>query len=105
MKVIVTNKARRDLVDLFYYHLEKSTNYAIKTDQNIRSYIEALKEFPYIGRYVPEITDKHYRELIYEKFRIVYYISEENDTIYILYIFNARQDKKTFFDLHINKKH
>lgn len=36
MKVIVTKKARKDLIDLFEYNLENSVRYAIRIDQNIR---------------------------------------------------------------------
>lgn len=36
MKVIVTQKARRDLIYLFEYNLENSVKYARRIDQNIR---------------------------------------------------------------------
>ena len=32
-----------------------------------------LQDSPYIGRYVPELSDKHFRELICEKYRINFY--------------------------------
>lgn len=67
------------------------------------SYFRKIKDFPYIGRYVPEIQDEHYRERVFEKYRIIYFISEKNNTIFIRYIFNARQDKKTFFEVHRNE--
>lgn len=103
MKVIITNRAKRDLMALFDYNTKKSINYAIRIDKKIRLYIRTLKDFPYIGRFVPEILNKHYRERICEKFRIVYYVSEKENIIYIRYIFNAIQYKKTFFDLYINQ--
>ena len=70
--------------------------------KKIRSYIEDLQYSPYIGRYVPEISDNHYRERICEKYRTIYYVSEE-DTIFIRYIFSTRQDKTTFFEIHKDK--
>ena len=102
MQVILTHRARNDLLNLFDYNTKISINYAIKTNNKILSYIEELKYFPYIGRYVPEIQDKFFRERIYKNFRIIYFISEKENTIFIRYIFNARQDKRIFFDLHIN---
>lgn len=100
MKVIVTQRAKSDLLELFDYNAKISPNYAIRIDKKIRLYIENLQYSPYIGRYVPEISDKHYRERICEKFRIIYFISEKDNIIFIRYIFNARQDKKTFFEVH-----
>ncbi len=66
MKVIVTQRAKNDRLELFDYNSKISLNYAIRIDKKIRSYIQDLKITPYIGRYVPEISDKHYRERICE---------------------------------------
>lgn len=101
MKIILTNKARKDINDIFDYIANYSIKAAIKTNKNIRSYIEQLEKLPYIGRYVPEIPNKQYRERICKNYRIIYFISQKDNTIYILYIFNARQDVKSFYNLHI----
>ena len=100
MKVIITQRARSDLLELFDYNSKISLSYASRIDKKIRSYIEELQDFPYIGRYVLEIPDKRYRERICEKFRIIYFILEEENIIYIRYIFNVRQDKTNFFKVH-----
>lgn len=100
MKIIVTQRAKHNLIDIFDYNINISLNYAIRIDKKIRSYIEDLKYSPYIGRYVPEISDKHYRERICEKFRIIYFVSEKENTIFIRYIFSSRQDKKMFFEVY-----
>lgn len=103
MKVIVTKRAKYDLLDLFDYNANISVNYAIRIDKKIRSYFENLKYMPYIGRYVPEISDGHYRERICESYRIIYYVSERENTIFIRYVFSTRQDKTTFFEVHKNE--
>lgn len=100
MKVVLTQRSRSDRLELFKYNSKISPNYAIRLDKKIRSYIKELENSPYIGRYVPEILDRRYRELICEKFRIIYFISEKDNIIFIRYIFNARQDKKRFFEVH-----
>ena len=100
MKVIVTKKAKSNLLDLFDYNAQISLNYAIRIDKKIRSYIDELQDLPYIGRYVPEISDKYYRERICEKYRIIYFISEKDNIIFIRNIFNAKQDKKRFLEVH-----
>ena len=56
-----------------------------------------VEDSPYIGRYIPEIEDKRFRELIYKKtrhsiYRIMYYISEKSNTIYVFNIMNCKQD-------------
>lgn len=103
MEVILTQKAKHNLLDIFDYNTNISINYAVKIDKKIRSCIEDLQFYPYIGRYVPEISNKHYRERICEKFRIIYYISEKENIVFIRYIFSSRQNKKAFFDMHKNK--
>lgn len=70
MKVIVTQRAKHNLLDLFDYNANISLNYAIRIDKKIRSYIEDLQYSPYIGRYVPEISDKYYRERICENLEL-----------------------------------
>lgn len=97
MKVIVTQRAKHNLFD---YTANISLNYAIRIDEKILSYIEELQYSPYIGRYVLEISDKHYRERICENFRIIYFVSEKENTVFIRYIFSSRQDKRTFFEVH-----
>ena len=103
MQIIITQTAKYNLLDLFDYNTNISLNYAIRINKKILSYIEELEDSPYISRYVPEISDKHYRERICEKYRIIYYISEKENTIFIRYIFNVRQDKSTFFEVHKNE--
>ena len=105
MKVIVTQRAKYNLFDIFDYNANISLNYAIRIDEKIRSYIDDLQFSPYIGRYVPELSDKHYRERIYEKYRIIYFINEKENTIFIRYIFSSRQDKKSFIEFHKGKFH
>lgn len=100
MKVVLTQRAKSDRLEIFEYNSKISPNYAIRIDKKIRLYIKDLETTPYIGRYVPEISDKHYRERICEKFRIIYFISEKDNIIFIRYILSARQDKKRFFEVH-----
>ncbi len=45
MKVIITQRARSDLLELFDYNSKISLSYAIRIDKKIRSYIEELQDF------------------------------------------------------------
>ena len=98
MRIIVEDLAERCLDDMLYYNMQYSFENAIETEQDILQYFDDLEDSPYIGRYISEILDKHFRELVYRRnqnsYRIVYYISEKTQTIYILHISNFKQDFK-----------
>lgn len=105
MKVLVENLAKQQLVDIYYYNYQYSLKNAIETNRNIMERIDNLEASPYIGRYIPEMSDKRFREIIYRKtrhsgYRIMYYISEKSNTIYVLSIINSRQDFKRILKLH-----
>ena len=96
----MSNEAHEDIDSIFEYISRDSIKYANETSENIYSRIYELENAPYLGRYVPELSDKQYRERICEKYRIIYYVSETNNTIYVRYIFCARQNSNLFFKVH-----
>lgn len=105
MKVIVENLAKQNVLDIFLYNSRYSITNALETNINIQMYINNLANFPFIGRYIPEMSDKRFREIIYRKnrhsgYRIMYYISENTDTIYIFTIINSKQNFKRILKLH-----
>lgn len=105
MQVIIENLAKESLKDIYYYNSNYSLNNAKETDRNIRQRIHNLRESPYIGRYIPEIWNKHFRELIYRRnrhssYRIVYYVSEVTNTIHIIYVTNSKQNFYNILKLH-----
>ncbi len=57
--------------------------------EEIFSKVDRLKSSPQVGRIVPEISDKQFRELIYGNYRIIYRI--ETNQISILTIRHGRQ--------------
>ena len=84
MQILLLDKAFKNINEFFRYLTNISTEYTNKTIFNICLSIEKLKLLPYIGRYVPNLPDKLFRELIYKEFRIIYFVSEKT----ILFIFN-----------------
>lgn len=105
MKILVEDLAKQELIDIYYYNYQYSSKNAIETNRNIMLHIDSLKNSPYIGRYIPEISDKRFREIIYKKtrhsiYRIMYYISEISNTIYVINIINSKQDFKYMLKLH-----
>lgn len=57
MKVIVEDLARENILEIFTYNSRYSIRNAIEINTNIQAYINELKEFPFIGRYIPELQD------------------------------------------------
>ncbi len=74
----------------YYFELNKST--AKKYYKTILLKVKKLKQFPKMGRIVPEFEDlfhDKYREIIYEHFRIIYKIS--GNVIIIIRIIDSRR--------------
>lgn len=103
MKIIISDSVKLAITDIFMYLANVSHQHANKTIEGIYKVIFEIKDTPYIGRFVPELLDKNFRERIYKGYRIVYYISERNNTIYVQYVFSHRQNSKLFFTVHKNE--
>src|SRR5574344_233932 len=100
MEISLSNRAQSNIENISEFSLKISTNYANKVVNEIYSTINSIQDSPYIGRYVPELSDKHYRERICENYRIIYLIFEKYITIYIRYIISGKQNSYLFFEVH-----
>ena len=100
MEISISNRAQSNIENITEFTLKISTNYANRVINEIYSTIYSIKDAPYIGRYVPEISDKHYRERICGNYRIIYVVSEKHNTIYIRYISSGKQNSNLFFVVH-----
>ena len=70
-------QAIKDLATLSNY-IELDSGYFAKiTIQKIFSAVQHLKNFPHIGRIVPEINDPNIREILYRSYRIVYRFKDD----------------------------
>lgn len=104
MRVVLSNEAIQDINNIYEYISRDSIRYAIETTRNIRLSIHNLENSPYLGKYVSELSDKHYRELLYKSYRIVYNISEKTDTVYIHFIIHSKRNFRSFYDSYITQK-
>lgn len=100
MEISISNRAQSNIENITEFTLKISTNYANKVVNEIYSTIYSIKDAQYIGRYVPEISDKLYRERICGNYRIIYVVSEEHNTIFIRYIISGKQNSNLFFEVH-----
>ena len=70
MKIQIEDLAKQELINIYYYNYQFSSNRAIKINKEIQSYIHTLEFFQYNGRCIPEMSDERFRELIYKKSRL-----------------------------------
>lgn len=101
MLVLISDEAHEDIASIFAYISNNSLNYANETSSNLYSKISQLETFPYLGRYVPELSNKLYRELLYKSYRIIYSIYEEIDTVYIHLVVHDKRNLNSI--LYIKK--
>jgi len=90
MKIEWTEPAISDLQHIRDYIAKDSKYYAASFVSRIIGRIDMLPEFPEMGRIVTEQNDKNIRELIYQKYRIVYRVEKER--ILILAIIHGSRD-------------
>jgi len=88
-----TANAKADLPNIVGYIKEESADAAKNVYNRLREKAQSIKLFPLRGRVVPELHKEGiilYREIVTPPYRIIYKI--ENDTIYIMAIFDSRQN-------------
>ena len=69
--VIWSKPAKRDLTNIHDHIASDSKFYATKVVRDIIERSEKLKDFPLLGRMVPEIEDPDIRETIVYSYRMV----------------------------------
>lgn len=102
MKILISNSTHASIESIFEYLSKFSITSANKFLQNIYSRIYELEFFPYIGRHIPDLKNIYFRELIYEKYRIIYVISKKRNLIYVHTVINSKQNFKPIFDTIFN---
>ncbi len=60
------------------YIAEDSKYYAVLFARKVILIVKSIPQFPKSGRIVPEYNDENLREKLYENYRIVYRIREED---------------------------
>ncbi|MEO8435257.1 MAG: type II toxin-antitoxin system RelE/ParE family toxin [Pyrinomonadaceae bacterium] len=90
MKIFWTDPAVKDLRELHAYIARDSEMYASGFVERIILAAERLIEYPKIGRGVPEVNDENVRELLYQRYRLIYRI--KGDSIEILSVIHGARD-------------
>ncbi|GAB6179435.1 hypothetical protein JCM14036_07760 [Desulfotomaculum defluvii] len=92
VKLIWTERAVRNLKHIFDYIAVDSRIYANQFAKRIVKASDKLKNFPLIGRVVPEFTNQQLREVVFQNYRIVYRVSEDLKTVEIISIVHASRN-------------
>ena len=80
-------EALRDLEELHDYIAGNSPRYAALVAGRLVAAVDAVREYPEIGRMVPELGDPAVREVIHGTYRIIYEVRPE--AIEVLTVFRA----------------
>ena len=81
MKIIWSPLAVDRASEIAGYIAKDKSLAAEKWINNVFAKVEQLKNFPEIGRIVPEISDSDFRELIYKNYRVIYRIDKKQISI------------------------
>ncbi|MFW9989388.1 MAG: type II toxin-antitoxin system RelE/ParE family toxin [Candidatus Odinarchaeota archaeon] len=82
-----TERSLEDLNEIRDYIARDSKSYANLFIRKIYNTVQKLKEFPNMGRVVPEVNITSVRELIFQNYRIVYRII--NKIVEIITVFHG----------------
>ena len=90
VKVVWTGPALKDLEIIVRYIAMDSPRYAERFSKRLVRAPLVLKEYPLLGRVVPEYELSNFRELIHGAYRIIYEIRQ--DICYIEAVIHASRD-------------
>lgn len=90
MKVEWSQPARDDLAQIRAHIAADSPRYARQFSERIIRAVRKLREFPLIGRKVPEADLDNVRELIFQNYRIIYYAEEHH--LFVLSVTHGSRD-------------
>ncbi len=94
MEIKISEKAKRQLRNIYNYFLENSTKYAEELINGFYKKLENLKRFPKICSIVPKFEHYEIRKLLFKSYRILYQFNEDNDEIKIITILHSKQRLK-----------
>ena len=96
-KITWTEKASRNLHDIYEYISRDSEIYAARFVKSLIKAPKRLEDMPYSGRIVPEFENENFREVIYRNYRIVYRLVGKNKDVEILAVVHGARDMRWLF--------
>jgi toxin ParE1/3/4 len=90
VKIVWTKISIVDLKEIFDYIAEDSDRFATLTINKIYQRVQMISDNLYLGRIVPEFSEKLTRELIEGNYRIIYRIKSETQVDILRVYHSAR---------------
>ncbi|TFG20384.1 MAG: type II toxin-antitoxin system RelE/ParE family toxin [Promethearchaeota archaeon] len=91
MEIRISEKAKRQLKNIYNYYSENSIQYAEHFLEDFYIKIESLKEFPKMYGIIPQLEQHNIRRLLFKDYRILYQVDENNELIKIVAILHSKQ--------------
>ena len=88
-KIIWSEQARDDLQAIVLFIARDNPNVAESFGYRLMSKVDALAQFPQLGRVVPEENDESVREIIFRSYRIIYKILAEKQIVALARIWHG----------------
>ena len=90
-KIIWSEKAKNDLINILAYWIERNqtTTFSRKLNEIIHKRIDLIAQYPHLGK---RTTIKDVRVQVIKDYLLFYKLVDK--TIYILTVFDGRQDPK-----------
>ena len=98
MQIIWHNKAKQDLDENIRYIAKQSLKNALTVLETLTSLVNSLKIFPLAYSKEPVYNKENVRFIVKWNFKIIYKVDKANNTIYILRIFNTKQQPKRIIE-------
>jgi plasmid stabilization system protein ParE len=86
-KIIFSRYSADDLTEIIEYYMSVNAEFSKNLFYAIVEKVTKLKDFPELGRIVPELEEQgivYYRELIEGNYRIIYDIQDRSITIHAI---------------------
>ncbi|NVM66288.1 addiction module RelE/StbE family toxin [Mucilaginibacter sp. SG538B] len=90
VNIVITESAYDDLLDIETYISQDSELIARNFINKIFDKIDQLYKYPTSGKFVPEIADRSIRELLLNKYRIIYQIVDDKNINVLRIVHGAR---------------
>jgi plasmid stabilization system protein ParE len=97
MEVVWSKKAVSRIKEIWDYYKTKSKNAALMLVNDIDVAGNSLSKFPLMAAIEPSLSEmtKTYRALVVRNnYKIIYFINERNNTVYIVTVWDCRQDNQ-----------
>lgn len=88
-KIIWSEQARDDLQAVVLFIARDNPRVAESFGYRLMSQVDALSQFPQLGRVVPEENDETVREIIFRPYRIIYKVLTEKQIVAIARVWHG----------------